>query len=337
MCLSQPKPCANNIGRPAGFPATVTLLRLSTSAVTRPAYGPAPVRTGGWRSGGSRGQPPGQPVRKMGGRRGQRRDEETGMTIDDQVAAFDVAAIRDGLYRDGIIARRGAFSREWAAAMRADVEAEFATAVARPGGAVGRGPQRYYVEMHPQALRGFLDLVTHPWVEAVCEAVLGPDYRVVEIGFDIPFPGAQNQPWHRDFPATPETYRDRRLTSLAFNLTGVDTVPEMGPFEIAQGTQWEDGLDFEHGMFPDRSRWPHYAALAEPKMPMMGDISARSALTVHRGTANVSDRARPVLVLGVDAPGAGHEQLHDMQVTGEFWDTVPERTRRHLACRVVSE
>jgi hypothetical protein len=33
------------------------------------------------------------------------------------------------------------------------------------------------VEMHPEALRGFLDLVTHPWVTTVCEAILGPDYR----------------------------------------------------------------------------------------------------------------------------------------------------------------
>src|SRR3712207_7225959 len=44
--------------------------------------------------------------------------------------------------------------------------------------------------------------------------------------------GAQNQPWHRDFPSPPETYEGRRLTSLAFNLTAVDTAEDMGPFEI---------------------------------------------------------------------------------------------------------
>ena len=180
-----------------------------------------------------------------------------------------------------------------------------------------------------------VDLATHPWVTAVSEAVLGPDYEIVEVGFDIPFPGAQNQPWHRDFPAPPETYEQHRLTSLAFNLTAVDTIPEMGPFHIAAGTQFESGLDFEHGMFPAESEWPRYEEVGQFKLPQMGDISARSALTIHRGTANNSAQSRPVLVLGVDAPGAGHAELHDMMVTEEFHATLPDELRCHLHARVV--
>jgi hypothetical protein len=248
---------------------------------------------------------------------------------------FDVDEVARSLYTDGIAALRGAFSPAWVADVRADMEAAFDEAIRRPGGAVGRGPKRYYVEIHPEQLRGFVDLVTHPWVTAVSETVLGPDYEIVEIGFDIPFPGAVNQPWHRDFPSPPDTYEGRRLTSLAFNLTGVDTVAEMGPFEIAVGTQWEEGADWDHRMFPPQEEWPRYAALAQQKLPQMGDLSARSALTIHRGTANVSTQSRPVLVLGVDAPGAGHAELHDMTVTRGFDDALPERARRHLACRVV--
>src|SRR3954451_22045281 len=193
-----------------------------------------------------------------------------------------------GLYTDGVIAQKAAFTADWADRMREDIEVAFEDAVNRPGGAVGRGPKRYYVEIHPQAFRGFVDLVTHPWVVAVCESVLGPDYEIVELGFDIPFAGAQNQPWHRDFPSPPETYEHGRLTSLAFNLTAVDTEPDMGPFEIALGTQWEPGLDFDYGMFPARSDAERYAARASRKLPKRGDISARSALAVHRGTANLS-------------------------------------------------
>ncbi|MCU1676610.1 MAG: phytanoyl-CoA dioxygenase [Frankiales bacterium] len=253
-------------------------------------------------------------------------------------STYDVEQIRNALQTDGVIALKGAFSREWAAAMREDVEAEFAKARQRVGGAIGRGPQRWYVEMHPEAFRGFLDLVTHPWVELVSSTMLGPDYRIVEIGFDIPFPGAKHQPWHRDFRTTPEMVEDHKFSSLAFNLTCVDTLEEMGPFEIAPGTQYESGDGFDHGMFPPESEFPRYAALGVKKYPQLGDISARSALTIHRGTANLStDLSRPVLVLGVDAPGAGHEALHDLQVTQAFWDTVPERTKPHLACRVVEE
>jgi ectoine hydroxylase-related dioxygenase (phytanoyl-CoA dioxygenase family) len=251
-------------------------------------------------------------------------------------ASYDVAAIMGALYGDGITALRGAFSREWAAAMREDIDALFADALARPGGAVGRGSKRYYVEIHPEDLRGFTELVTHPWVTTVCEAVLGPDYRIVEIGFDVPGPGAVNQPWHRDFPAPEETLRGRRLNSLAFNLTGVDVFEDMGPFEIAPGTQWDDPTEFEHGMFPPKSLYGRYESRAQRKMPKMGDISVRSALTIHRGTANRSTKSRPVLVLGADAPDAHNAERHDLQFTRTYYEALPESVKRHLTCRVVN-
>ncbi|NIZ93007.1 phytanoyl-CoA dioxygenase family protein [Kineococcus rubinsiae] len=241
------------------------------------------------------------------------------------------------IHTDGIVARKGAFSTEWADRLREDIEAAFEEAHARPDGAVGRGPNRYYVEIHPEQLRGFVDLVDHPWVRQVCEGVLGADYEIVELGFDIPFAGAVNQPWHRDFPAPEETRRDGRLTSLAFNLTAVDTEEDMGPFEIAPGTQFDDGTGFTHEMFPDKAVYGRFEERAVRKFPRRGDISARSALTIHRGTKNFSEKARPVLVLGVDAPGAGNAEHHDMAVTKGYWEQLPERVKAHLRCPVVDE
>ena len=174
------------------------------------------------------------------------------------------------LYTDGIAARKGAFSRDWAAQMREDIETAFAEARSRENGAVGRGPNRYYVEIHPEQLRGFVDLVDHPWVRAVGEAVLGPEYQIVEVGFDIPFAGAMNQPWHRDFPMPEETRQEGRLTSLAFNLTAVDTTEEMGPFEIAPGTQWDWSEEFDHGMFPPKSAVPALRGAGRAQVPADG-------------------------------------------------------------------
>lgn len=250
---------------------------------------------------------------------------------------LDVDEIRHKLHTDGIVARKGAFPREWVQRLREDIDAAFEEARSREGGAVGRGPNRWYVEIHPEALRGFVELVEHPWVRTVCETILGPDYRIVEVGFDTPFPGAKVQPWHRDFPSPPETWDQHRLTSLAFNVSTVDTTDEMGPFEIAPGTQWERGDDFDHQQFPTESEYPRYEALAERKYPQVGDISARSALTIHRGTPNRSGVARPVLVLGVDAPGAGNDAHHDLSVTKEYWERLPQRVRDHLSCPVVDE
>ncbi len=219
--------------------------------------------------------------------------------------------------------------------VREDVEAAFEEARSREGGAVGRGPNRYYVEMHPEALRGFVELVDHPWVRAVSEAVLGPEYTIVEVGFDIPFAGAVNQPWHRDFASPEATTKEHRLNSLAFNLTCVDTAEDMGPFEIAPGTQWLDSPEYEYGMFPPTSHWPQFEELAVRKYPKMGDISARSALTIHRGTVNHSQKSRPVLVLGVDGPDATNGAQHDLAVTKDYWSRLPERVRAHLTCPIV--
>jgi Phytanoyl-CoA dioxygenase (PhyH) len=252
-----------------------------------------------------------------------------------QADEFDIAGCMAGLYGDGIIACKGAFDREWVRRLGEDIAVLFDEARSQPGGALERGPNRFYVEVHPERLRGFVDIATHPWIVAVCKAVLGPDYKIVEAGFDVPGPGAMKQPWHRDFPIPPETLAGRRLNSLAFNITTVDVTEELGPLEIAPGTQWDD-LAGGDAMFPAPSQYPRYEARRQRKMPQMGDVSARSALTIHRGTANVSqNKSRPVFVLGVDAPDGRNADKHDLQVTSRYLASLPEDLRRHLNCRVV--
>ncbi len=252
-----------------------------------------------------------------------------------RTAPYEPADILGGLYGDGIIALKAAFSAAFADRLREDIEALFEEARQVPGGALPRGPERFYVEVQPERIAGFVEIVIHPWFVAVCEAVLGPDYRIVEIGFDIPFPGAADQPWHRDFAVPEATTKGRRLNSLAFNLTTVDTRPEHGPFEIAPGTQWDQFEGCAKGMFPPRDLWPRYSERAVRKLPQRGDISARSALTVHRGTANRSNEARPVLVVGVDAPDATNAAHHDLQITRAYAATLPPRVIDHLSYRLV--
>jgi hypothetical protein len=259
------------------------------------------------------------------------------MTTTTPATDTDVQAMRDRIHTDGIVGVPGAFSPEWADQLNRDIQVAFDEARSRENGAIGRGPNRWYVEVHPEQISGFLELVTHPTVTGVCEAVLGPDYEIVEIGFDIPFEGAMNQPWHRDFPSPEVTYQDKQITSLAINATAVDTAEDMGPFEVAPGTQFDHDPAFKHGMFPPKDMWSRYEERAVKKYPKRGDISIRSALTIHRGTANQSAKSRPVLVLGVDAPGAGHGELHDLAVTKGFWETLPESVRAHLRCPVVDE
>jgi hypothetical protein len=259
-------------------------------------------------------------------------------TIPGPASLVDFAGLTAAIYRDGIVALPGIFSPEWADALREDFEAAFAFARSYPKGTVDRGPQRYYFALHPERIRGFVDLVSHPVISGLCAEFLGPDYLLLELGFDVPLPGAKNQPWHRDFPTPPETVRTGRLTSLAFNISTVDVTPDLAPFEIAPGTQFDDGEEFEHGMFPRPEHYTRYEERASRRYPRRGDVSARTGLTIHRGTESHSDRSRAVLILGaVSGDTDTSEIIHKLIFTRGYYDTLPEAVRPHLHCALVDE
>ena len=232
------------------------------------------------------------------------------------------------LNRDGVAGVPGAFSPDWAHRTLTDFTAIYGMQSKVDGGVVSRGRNRRYLAVHPEQLRGFVELALHPIVTSLCEQMLGADWQLCEVGFDVPFPGSSNQPWHRDFPMPEETKFDGRLTSLAFNLTTVDVTPEMGPFEIAPGTHLDDGDTWKHGMFP--SEVGRYEALGVRRLPKAGDMSVRTGLTVHRGTANISETARPVLILGAVEKSVETRNEHDIIVTSGYYESLPQTVRDHL-------
>jgi hypothetical protein len=247
---------------------------------------------------------------------------------------YDVAAIMGALYGEGIVALPSALPRGLVESLHRQCLALNDEGAAIPGGAVPRGPNRWYVAVQPERVDWFVEIAGHPWFGAVSQAVLGAGYKIVEFGFDIPFPGAADQPWHRDFPADRDNALGRRLSSLAFNLTTVDTRPEHGPFEIAPGTQWDDISGAKAEMFPPRERWDRYRSLAVQKLPQRGDIAARTGLTIHRGTANRSDEPRPVLIVGVVASDVADPDVHQLEVTAGFLERLPAAVRDHLFYRL---
>src|SRR4051812_41893802 len=111
-----------------------------------------------------------------------------------QSTHWEPADILRGLYGDGIIALKRAFSPAWADRLRGEIVGLFEEAMKVPGGALPRGPERWYVEVQPERISGFVDIATHPWFVAVCEAAPGPDYPIVEIGLHNPLPGAADPP-----------------------------------------------------------------------------------------------------------------------------------------------
>jgi hypothetical protein len=202
------------------------------------------------------------------------------------------------IHQNGIAVVAGAFSPQWAADLDADLAEEFMQALRTPGGVAARGWNRFYFEPYPERIRGFWDLATHPVMTDLAEHMFGPDWRIVELGCDIPLPGAVNQPWHRDFPMPASTRDQGRLTSFAVNASAVDVVD--GPFQGVLGTQFEDGSDYEGGMFPAEETTTEYESRMQPFYAKAGSYSIRSGLMLHRGSAmSSSARMRQVAIVGV--------------------------------------
>lgn len=254
-----------------------------------------------------------------------------------KLAPQDAITFRNQIYEEGMCFIKGAFPREWSMRLREEYEPIMQEDRARHRGTISRGHNRFYHAVHAERLSGFLDLVTHPAFTGISEAILGPDYYVVEFGFDVPLPGAKDQPWHRDFPIGSETKVGRWLSSVAFNLTTVDVTEDMGAFQIAPGTHWDDGANFDNGMFPPKDEHARFEKLGKRCYPKLGDMSCRTGLTIHRGTEHNANIARPVLVVGVIASILLASNPHRLPMTKQFYDSLPESVRERLAVRLIDE
>lgn len=263
--------------------------------------------------------------------------------------SLDSKQLSNDIYENGITSLANILPAQWADELDEDVGLQFIQAlkIEHGAGVAFRGWNRYYIELYPERLRGFIAFVTHPAIVGLSRQMLSEHYQIVELGADIPLPGAPDQPPHRDFPIPEPTRRDRRLTSLAFNASTVDVTPEMGPFNIAPGTHFDEGADFVQGMFPVGATKEAYDARMVPRLARRGSVSARSGLTLHKGTKN-NGRIRPVVILGVVSPedrahsAATIERPRDYQaptlkMSQAFYDRLDEELKKHLSCEIVAD
>lgn len=263
--------------------------------------------------------------------------------------SLDFKQLSNDIYEHGIASLPNILPTQWADELDEDVNLQFIRALKIENGAgvAFRGWSRYYIELYPECLRGFIALVTNRAIIGLSREMLGENYEIVELGADIPLPGAPDQPPHRDFPMPEPTLRFRRLTSLAFNASTVDVTPEMGPFNIAPGTHFDEGADFVHGMFPVGEAKDAYNTRMVPRLAKRGSVSARSGLTLHKGTQN-NGRIRPVIILGVVSP---EDRAHSattvdrpsdyiaptLKMSQDFFDSLDDDLKQHLSCEIVAD
>jgi hypothetical protein len=263
--------------------------------------------------------------------------------------SLDVKQLIKDIYENGITSLPNILPVQWADELDEDMALQFLQAlkIEHGEGVAFRGWNRFYIELYPERLRGFIELVTNPAILGLSREMLGDQYEIVELGADIPLPGAPDQPPHRDFPMPEPTRLHRRLTSLAFNASSVDVTPEMGPFNIAPGTHFDDGSDFVQGMFPVGEKKEEYNKRMVPRLAKRGSVSARTGLTLHKGSQN-NGRIRQVLILGVVSPeDRAHSETTQelapdyipptLKMSQAFYDSLDDALKKHLRCEIVAD
>jgi hypothetical protein len=184
------------------------------------------------------------------------------------------------------------FPRETMLAWRAAFAPLLARHIEREGHVQNRGPGRYYVTLP------FADPFADPKIYededvlAVVRLLVGEDAVLHQLATDTPLRGSDYQDVHRDAPPLfPETGAETPPFQLAVNFPLVDVTAENGPFEVARATHMvskEEGLRMiESG-----------EARVESLLMRAGDVMVRDVRCLHRGTPNLTDEPRPMVVLG---------------------------------------
>jgi ectoine hydroxylase-related dioxygenase (phytanoyl-CoA dioxygenase family) len=241
----------------------------------------------------------------------------------------DVDALATELERDGICTIPGLIPRDKIARWRDAYDALVAARVDAPGGLAPRGAGRHYVTLPWTEPFADPEVFANPTVLGVLNRVFAQEYVLVQLGADTAGPGSEYQEIHRDYRPLFDDTVVTPLYALAVNFPLVEVTPENGPFEMARGTHV---LPRDEGIGKiEAGELPLEQFLAQP-----GDVTIRTPLALHRGTPNLTDEPRPVVVLGY-AMHWLHTPKVEVNVPRATYEAWPPEIQQLLRCNVVDE
>lgn len=202
--------------------------------------------------------------------------------------------------------------------------------IEREGQLQNRGPARYYVTLPFQEPFADARLYEDEDVLAIVEALVGADAVMCQLATDTPLRGSDYQDIHRDTPPLfTETGRETPPFQLAVNFPLVDVKIENGPFEVARGT---------HMM--SKSEGLRLIETGEVKLESvemrLGDVIIRDVRGLHRGTPNLTDVPRPMVVIGYSRRWLFRPEVN-IRIPRACLPTLSERARQLLRFNPVAD
>jgi ectoine hydroxylase-related dioxygenase (phytanoyl-CoA dioxygenase family) len=202
--------------------------------------------------------------------------------------------------------------------------------VARETEAPNRGAHRYYVTLPFQDLWADPGVIDNDAVMAVVEELVGADGVLCQLATDTPVRGSEHQELHRDTQLLfPESGAETPPYQLAVNFPLIDVTDETGPMEYAPGTHM---LSKDEGM----------ARIASGEIPLVkahmrrGDVMVRDVRHIHRGTPNLGDTPRPMVVIGYSRRWLFRPEVN-IRVPAAVLAGLPPRAQRWLRFNPVFE
>jgi hypothetical protein len=194
-------------------------------------------------------------------------------------------------------------------------------------GLAPRGPGRYYTTLPWTAPFADADVFANEVILEIVGRILGPHHVLVQLAADTPVRGSVHQEMHRDFPplfgdgvATP-------LYALAVNFPLCPVREDNGPFRMARGTHLLPRAEAD-------------AAVADGRIPTesvhmdLGDVIVRTPFQLHAGSPNVTNRPRPMVVMGYVCDWLRTDNVH-LDVPRSYHEALDPAVQRLLRCEVV--
>lgn len=231
-----------------------------------------------------------------------------------------IEAFTREVLRDSFCVLKSHFSAETLNVWREAFTPLLETHIAREGHLFNRGPGRFYVTL--PFTKPFADpsVYEDEDILAIVQRLVGEDCTLVQLATDTPILGSDFQDVHRDAPPLfPETGQETPPFQLAVNFPLVDVEIENGPFEVARGTH----------MMPKAEALRLVEAgeiKLEPVTMQLGDVMIRDVRSLHRGTPNRTNVARPMVVIGYSRRWLFRPEVN-IRVPKAELETLSERAR----------
>jgi hypothetical protein len=249
--------------------------------------------------------------------------------LETTITTTDLDRLAAELNRDGICIIRGLFDKQLIAEWAEAFDTLFRKRQNEPGGLAPREKARYYLTfpwIHPFANP---EVFANPTILGVLDRVFAQEYQLVQLAADTPFQGSEYQELHRDFRPLFSDQFVTPLYALAVNFPLVEVTADNGPFQMARGTHV---MSREEGLVKIRAG----EIEVESFYMQPGDVMIRSPLALHRGSPNLTDQPRPMVVMGY-AMHWLHTPKVDLSLQRDYYESLPDHLQQLIRCEVVEQ